>query len=140
MEKLAKLLSCGKPQYSEMDSDASNNVSKEQERIDDLNDLNATKLAICLSEGNNTLILPRHLNKYRRNRWTTDFQDEISGKEIISYLELPTAQRNDGNNQIVMQQWKVSGKKAGSATLVLKELDAKNHVVQRVIAKITVVQ
>lgn len=140
MEAFFKLLSCGSQQYNEIDSNKPNNARTEQERINALNDLSATKLAICLSEENNTLTLQRHLNKYRRHRWTTDFQDQTAGKQIISCLELPTTRRNDEKDEIVFQQWKVTGIKPGSTTLVLKELDAKNHVVQTVLAKITVVE
>lgn len=140
MERLAKLLTCFAPgQYHEVDEFKGTKAQQEQERVDDLNDLSTTKLAISLSENDKKLILRRVLNKYTRHTWQVEFQHE-GGKQIADLTELTTEERNPGVDSLIMQRWEITGKKVGSVTLLLKKLDSKQHVIQTIQTKIPVVE
>lgn len=136
MQAFFKLLSCGSQQYNEIDSNKPNNARTEQERVDALNDLSTTQLAISLSE-NKPLIIRRHLNRYCRHSWVVQYQHE-GGKDIAELTQLPIEERNEGAD--AFQCFQLNGKKKGSVSLVLKKLDSKKHVLQTFSVKIPVVE
>jgi len=105
----------------------------ERERIDDLNDLNAQKLVIDLSQDSSKLTLHRFLSKRSKNVWEVKPEDASQSFFTIGKEET----RSDANT--IYQRWELKGAKVGKAFLLMTELTRRRHQVQQIRTQISVI-
>lgn len=106
MSKLAKLLSCVSPQYSEVDSGNSKKVT----------DFSQDHFEIKLSD-NPTLNILRTLDKKKQNSWVARLVDQ---PDCVVEVRQPVTEFV--NDFLTMQRFEIIGKQPGIATLKLLEI------------------
>lgn len=121
MERIAKLLSCMRPQYSEVDSEDPIKLTQREFEI---------KLSV-----NPTLNILRPIDKDKNNRWVARLVDQ---QDRIVEVKEPVDQFVNG--LLSMQRFEIIGKHPGIITLKLLEISSDNKTLKTDRIAITISQ
>lgn len=111
MERLAKLLSCMRPQYSEVDTEDPIKLTQPQFEI---------KLSV-----NPNLNILRPIDKDKNNRWVAHL---VEHQDRIAEVKEPVDQFVNG--LLSMQRFEIIGKHPGTITLKLLEISSDNKTIK----------